>query len=332
MDKTYFKNIMNDQPIIFTAPLPEYQVKPPYVSYHNPILGDLIFTSGFMEPYGHGLKVKPRRAINRQGKMFTRSPGNYNIGFDYTKGFKSQVLAWYSGEVILARLERGYGNRIYMRLDMPFYYQGNNYTCYQAYAHNTQLIKRIGDKVNQGEEIALEGGHDGKTPYGYGSHVDLDTYFYLGKEKIHLNPELLATQLNFPFPLTILKKGDTGLGVHWLQYELNLKQDGIFGERTETKVKEFQSKHNLKPDGIVGRLTVNKINPKRYFLLSTVKTVLKQKPIQSTFLKDSEKMIIDKNTGFSSDILETIDNHYKFEYYNECRYLYTKHTKVLECV
>ena len=40
-----------------------------------------------------------------------------------------------------------------------------------------------------------------------------------------------------------------------MQCKLDLKPDGIFGNETNTKLKEFQSGKGLKPDGIVGPKT-----------------------------------------------------------------------------
>ncbi|MCK6256369.1 peptidoglycan-binding protein [Fictibacillus sp. KIGAM418] len=61
-----------------------------------------------------------------------------------------------------------------------------------------------------------------------------------------------------PYPGHAIKKGDRGMDVTWIQARLNdaggsIKIDGIFGSKTEAKVKEFQQKHHLAVDGIVGR-------------------------------------------------------------------------------
>ncbi len=65
-----------------------------------------------------------------------------------------------------------------------------------------------------------------------------------------------------PYTLTktLLKKGDKGESVKWLQWELNqhganLKTDGIFGDLTKLSVLLYQKDHNLKQDGIVGKNT-----------------------------------------------------------------------------
>ncbi|MDR9793622.1 peptidoglycan-binding domain-containing protein [Aeribacillus composti] len=40
-----------------------------------------------------------------------------------------------------------------------------------------------------------------------------------------------------------------------IQKALGIKDDGIFGPKTEAAVKAFQKKHGLKQDGIVGPKT-----------------------------------------------------------------------------
>lgn len=56
--------------------------------------------------------------------------------------------------------------------------------------------------------------------------------------------------------LRLKSKGDS---VKELQKILGLKQDGIFGIQTWTKVREFQKTHNLTIDGIVGKNTWAKL-------------------------------------------------------------------------
>ncbi|MEL4894988.1 hypothetical protein [Crocosphaera sp. Alani8] len=93
---------MADTPILFDQPFPEVQVRAPYKKYSNKIMGSVFVTAGFMEPHGHGFKGTSRKAIRRDGSMITVSPGNYNIGFDYSKGFGTKVISMYSGIVTKA--------------------------------------------------------------------------------------------------------------------------------------------------------------------------------------------------------------------------------------
>lgn len=52
-----------------------------------------------------------------------------------------------------------------------------------------------------------------------------------------------------------LRYGSRGEQVKLLQKKLNIKEDGIFGKKTDQEVKLFQTLHNLTPDGIVGPKT-----------------------------------------------------------------------------
>lgn len=61
-------------------------------------------------------------------------------------------------------------------------------------------------------------------------------------------------------PVALLRNGMRGDGVRWVQYQLNAKGynlivDGIFGTKTESAVKDFQSRADIHIDGIVGPQT-----------------------------------------------------------------------------
>ena len=57
----------------------------------------------------------------------------------------------------------------------------------------------------------------------------------------------------------ILNRGSNNCLVSWVQCRIGASIDGIFGQETENKVKEFQQRNNLTVDGIVGYNTLNKI-------------------------------------------------------------------------
>ena len=57
----------------------------------------------------------------------------------------------------------------------------------------------------------------------------------------------------------ILKRGSNNCLVSWVQCRIGASIDGIFGQETENKVKEFQQRNNLTVDGVVGYNTLNKI-------------------------------------------------------------------------
>lgn len=65
----------------------------------------------------------------------------------------------------------------------------------------------------------------------------------------------------------VLRKGSTGTSVRTLQrmlYNLGYRSvgtiDGIFGDKTDTAVRNFQSNYNLTVDGIVGPQTWDALN------------------------------------------------------------------------
>lgn len=65
-------------------------------------------------------------------------------------------------------------------------------------------------------------------------------------------------------PVALLKKGNRGDGVRWVQYQLNqrgynLIVDGIFGDLTLGAVLDFQQKNGLVVDGLVGPATRSKL-------------------------------------------------------------------------
>ena len=53
----------------------------------------------------------------------------------------------------------------------------------------------------------------------------------------------------------LLRQGDRGPNVRWLQEQLGISVDGVFGRGTKAALKSFQQKHRLKADGICGRIT-----------------------------------------------------------------------------
>lgn len=65
--------------------------------------------------------------------------------------------------------------------------------------------------------------------------------------------------------MTTIKKGSKGADVKTLQQALNkacqygLNEDGVFGSKTETTLKEYQRKYGLTPDGIAGPKTWSKL-------------------------------------------------------------------------
>lgn len=50
----------------------------------------------------------------------------------------------------------------------------------------------------------------------------------------------------------VLRPGSTGPDVKWLQKRLAIKADGVYGPRTEQRVRHYQAAHHLPVDGGVG--------------------------------------------------------------------------------
>jgi N-acetylmuramoyl-L-alanine amidase len=58
-----------------------------------------------------------------------------------------------------------------------------------------------------------------------------------------------------PYPGFLIKRGTKGNYVKMVQKRVGVKDDGIFGPKTEAAVKAFQRKNGLQQDGIVGQKT-----------------------------------------------------------------------------
>lgn len=82
---------------------------------------------------------------------------------------------------------------------------------------------------------------------------------YIVQQANKINKSTPAPKPSGKLNLTrLLKKGSTGTAVKNLQKALGgLTVDGIFGVKTEAKVKAFQKKHKLTADGIVGKDTAH---------------------------------------------------------------------------
>ncbi len=312
---------MADAPILFDKPFPETQVSAPYQKYTNKIMGTVLVTGGFMEPRGHGYKSFVSQAIRRDGSMFSIGPGNYNIGFDYSKGFGTSVICMYSGIVTKAGREGGYGYRIHVKLDIPFIYQGKTYTCYQAYAHCSKLLKTVGQRVAQGEAVGIEAGHGSNGPHDYGSHVDLDTYCTIKGQKIHLNFEFLAEGVDeddFVETIEVMKVGSRGLDVRWLQQTLKINADGKFGNATKAAVENYQrSQPDLVVDGIAGENTCKQLGLYNFAIYAKQETIIKHQPVQSSEITDpQDKFDFVPETEMEPILANWVEDegeHWKFE-------------------
>ena len=169
--------------------------------FSNLILGTGKITGGFMELSSAHSNKGELKAIYLDNSLKTLPAGYRNIGIDYII-HDFQVRAWYGGMVTKRGLEKGYGNRVHILLDIEFNFEGVSYAVYQAYAHLRSISVSRGEKINQGQTIGVMGGSS--TSRGrpliliqgaYDLHVDLDTYIRKNGNRISINPQLIDKQL-----------------------------------------------------------------------------------------------------------------------------------------
>ena len=89
--------------------------------------------------------------------------------------------------------------------------------------------------------------------FDYKAVLKLDGFGRLGLTGADTQP--LKDAGTDPASLPVLRRGDRGSAVKLMQKLLLVKDDGIFGPRTEDAVRDFQSSKGLSRDGIVGRNT-----------------------------------------------------------------------------
>ena len=73
-------------------------------------------------------------------------------------------------------------------------------------------------------------------------------------------PAVEILEPRFPAPTGLVRRGDTGEDVKWVQYHLarhghKIVVDGVAGRKTEMAIRAFQRKSGLYADGVVGRQT-----------------------------------------------------------------------------
>ena len=209
---------LNNFPIVLYDPqqgrgIPETFVRSALDEYANYSLfgDDVEITGGFMEPSGHGDKNQqayvifendPNNIVSFPDTLISDGQGgytndNYNIGIDYTVNTADELTrSWYSGEVVQAGLEGGYGNRVHVKTDVTYEFDGREYDVYTAYAHLDSIDVQVGDRVNQGDNLGEMGGTGSGGVTRYDPHVDLQTWIQLDDgRKVNLSPNLLQKQL-----------------------------------------------------------------------------------------------------------------------------------------
>ncbi len=77
---------------------------------------------------------------------------------------------------------------------------------------------------------------------------------HVGTEKVPRTTDHRSDRMNY-----CLRKGSEGQEVRRLQGRLNIVADGIFGKKTDTAVRAYQSYHALSVDGIAGPKTLKSL-------------------------------------------------------------------------
>ena len=140
------------------------------VTVRSPLLGEFIVTEGFMSRGGPHSYKSARLAIyaDNPGVAEPVAEGVYNLGIDYVTT-DGRIRSWFDGEVIaLSRDARGYGNRLIMRSDLSYRFEGRDYPIHAHYAHADGFDVGVGERVSAGQDIGDQGSTGGST----GDHVD----------------------------------------------------------------------------------------------------------------------------------------------------------------
>lgn len=90
--------------------------------------------------------------------------------------------------------------------------------------------------------------------YDYKEELKLDSFGRLGLSGAE-NQDLINDDHRDHATMPVVKRGDRGAAVALAQSLLMIKDDGIFGPRTEAQVRDFQESKGLGRDGIIGKNT-----------------------------------------------------------------------------
>ncbi len=126
---------------------------------------------------------------------------------------------------------------------------------YNCGAGNLQKLVRNRNTAQIAEAILLYNKASGKVLNGLVRRRKAERELFLS-DGVTGNP--------YSEPTNNIKRGSRGNGVKWVQWELNqsgynLSVDGIAGSKTDSAIRDFQSKNKLVVDGICGKNTRAKL-------------------------------------------------------------------------
>lgn len=208
--------------------------------------------------------------FNGDFKVTQEYKGESHKGMDLVGLDSKEVHSTVSGIVSKAGWQNpenhseGYGQRVYVEKD------GTN--DHYIFAHLSSIKVKVGQKVSVGTVIGIEGSTGSST----GSHLHYEVRENADKNKYKdvsaisgipnkigtYNDGSVPSSSSKTIPTPTLKEGSQGQEVKELQSILGgLDVDGIFGSKTESKLKEWQKKYmgSSEADGIYGSKTEAKM-------------------------------------------------------------------------
>ncbi|SET40188.1 Putative peptidoglycan binding domain-containing protein [Oceanobacillus limi] len=199
------------------------------------------------------IKPSEGRVTSSFGVRTAPNTGNrsFHSGTDIAKSGNVPILASASGIVSRVGQLGTYGNVVMILHNI------NGRTFETNYAHLHSYNVRVGQKVDQGDQIGRMGSTGNST--GQHLHFEIHDGRYASGQPNAVDPELYVN-----FGSKYPRRGDKGPHVLQLQKDLNqlgfnLEEDRLFGPATERAVKDFQKQNGLAVDGIAGPNTQAKI-------------------------------------------------------------------------
>jgi len=186
-------------------------------------------------------------------------------GLDWSLPTGTRVLASHSGTILYTQESQTAGTGIYLLSDDTINYEGQDYRYITIYWHLKLLKVKVGDKVLEGQLIAISDNTGQST--GSHLHFGLQPQKQMGKtwQKALTNGYSGCID---PLPyIKELYKFNKNLGygmkdpdVVELQKRLGVIQTGYFGTLTYQAVVNYQLRSGIVPTGFVGPLTISKLN------------------------------------------------------------------------